>query len=159
MASPLSAEAASLMIAAGGPHPIYAGASSLAARRGKWNPCCTCNFSALPDALVEREILALLQPRDLAKVAQVSTRFSYLAESPSLWKSLELETSTTSTTSNNTSTCAITGGIAATPSSSGIGMRRLLQRKQHTIESLLVRGDGAWANNGELFYLVQHTMM
>lgn len=85
---------------------------------GQWNPCCNCFFSSLPDSLLTSEILSYLTVPEKLVAASVSSRFNFLVEnSPSLWKHIQ---------------------VSCTPAS-GIGLQRLLQRKEDTIQSLVLR--------------------
>ena len=75
--------------------PRYAGGLTLGSG-GSWNPCCSCHFSALPDALIAAEIFACLTRTELvAVVPAVCTRWAFVAESPVLHRRIAADTPTT----------------------------------------------------------------
>ena len=60
-------------------------------RRGKWNPTCTCLFSALSDAVL-CTIAAFLPVVEQAGLCFVSTRWHHVVmKAPMLWSSVRLE--------------------------------------------------------------------
>jgi hypothetical protein len=85
--------------------------------RGRWNPCCHCPFSALPDDLIEKVIFPFLDRASLASCAQTCTRFCYLSESSDLWRQVN---------------------ASATPAS-GVGLARLLARHAGHVNELRLK--------------------
>ncbi len=85
--------------------------------RGRWNPCCHCLFSSLPDDLIEKVIFPFLDRASLASCAQTCTRFCYLSESSDLWRQVN---------------------ASATPAS-GVGLARLLARHAGHVNELRLK--------------------
>ena len=85
---------------------------------GRWNACCSCPFSALPDDLVTH-MLEFLDRRSLLTASGVCSRFNFLVEQPFVWRRLALTN----------------GGAvddAAGAPCSGIGLARLLERQSRS---------------------------
>lgn len=101
----------------------YRGTQPLGAP-GRWNPCCTCPYSALPDALIASEIFGYLDRNDLQVASSVCSRWNFIAEQPIVWRQLSLAS-------------AASAGAAPLPAS-GVGLARLLARqgRAHAVEAL-----------------------
>lgn len=98
----------------------FPGWQPLHKRIPKWSPCCNCFFSAIPDALL-LEIFRYLPVRDRLTAAGVCTRWNYVAESPALWRGVDVQ------------------GAALRAPASCAGLVRLLSRQSGSVTTLKLR--------------------
>jgi len=70
-------------------------ASSLNFTPTRWNPSCLCLFTRLPDKYLVGFIFPFLDIDSLVKSSQTCTRWRALAEDPSLYKNLHVDSLTT----------------------------------------------------------------
>lgn len=59
-------------------------------RASFWNMVCWCYFSYVPDALLIQEIFSFMNPAELARMALVCRRWSFLTSDRHLWRKIEL---------------------------------------------------------------------